>query len=210
MEASDGLKQLLRESGIAPESARGRQLLSYLALLEKWNARINLTAATEWPALEPLFREGIWASRIYPSGAASHLDIGSGAGFPAILLRILIPRIQLEMVEGRAKKSSFLETVIYALGIHNARVHPERLDDCIRHCKRDKIWDCISWKGVKLNARELLQLRMHAHPRTQFWIFHGRELAVEDPEVIALNFKLLRREKFPGRREWALSTYLPQ
>ncbi len=65
-EAADELKKLLGESGIALNSEIAKQLQTYLALLEKWNSRINLTSATEWNVVGPLFQEGIWASKMYP------------------------------------------------------------------------------------------------------------------------------------------------
>jgi 16S rRNA (guanine(527)-N(7))-methyltransferase RsmG len=207
MECAEGLKRLLGEFGISSESYGARQLLGYLELLEKWNARINLTAAREWAALEPLFREGIWASRLYPVEAHTHLDIGSGAGFPAIPLQILVPGVRMEMVESRAKRSAFLETVIHALGMESC-VHTERLDRFLSHCQGGGIWDCISWKGVKLLTRDVFELRLHAHPQTQFWIFHGRELAVEEPEAFESSFEPLWSKKLPGRKQWSLSAFL--
>ena len=210
MESVDGLRQLLAEMRIAKDSKNGRQLFKYLDLLEKWNARVNLTASTEWSSLKRLFYEGIWASRIYPPEAASHLDIGTGAGFPAIILRILAPHIHLDMVESRGKKSAFLETVIHALDMKGAIVHAERLDSLLRRCEGTKTWDCISWKGVKLDSGDLLELRRYAHPHTQFWMFHGREPAVEEPEILEKNFTLLRQEKFPVNNDWALSMYVPR
>jgi 16S rRNA (guanine527-N7)-methyltransferase len=181
--------------------------LEYLALLKKWNARINLTAATEWRAIEVLFREGIWASKIYPAEPVSHLDIGSGAGFPAIILKILNPNTRLEMVESRAKKSAFVETVIYALGLDETFIHAMRLDSFLQNVEGNKFWDCISWKGIKLSGSDLINLKKHAHPETQFWMFHGKEQAAENKEVIERHFELLRSEKFPFKKEWVLSIY---
>lgn len=210
MESVDGLKQLLNETGLTPESDSARKLLKYLELLQKWNTRINLTASTEWRSLKPLFLEGIMASRKYPPEAKFHLDIGSGAGFPAIILRILIPRIQLELVESRVKKGVFLETVIHALGLENCCVHTERLDTLLIRSDSEKVWDCITWKGLKLKTRELLDLLQHADARTQFWMFHGGELAVEEPEAVGKHFRLLGQEKFAGGKDWALSIYSGQ
>lgn len=207
MESAEGLKQLLQASGISLNSESARQLVSYLSLLGKWNKRINLTATTAWKELEPLFHEGIWASRFYPSKAFAHLDIGSGAGFPAIILRILVPHMRLEMVESRAKKSVFLETAIRTLGIERTCVHPERLGELLRSIPSDKLWDCVTWKGLKLSGEDLRQLSRHAHQSTQFWMFHGSQPAVEETVRIEEYFKLLWREKFPARREWSLSAY---
>ncbi len=210
MESVDGLKQIMGEAGMAPGSEKARKLLIYLELLQKWNARINLTASTEWRSLRPLFLEGIRASKIYPPEANTHLDIGSGAGFPAIILRILVPRIQLELVEGRGKRSFFLETVLHTLHMDNSFVHVERLEMLLQGCDPGRIWDCITWKGLKLNARDLTGLLRHANDHTQFWMFHGRELAVEEPEHFGKFFRLLRREQLDEGKYWMLSIYSRQ
>jgi 16S rRNA (guanine(527)-N(7))-methyltransferase RsmG len=209
MESSEGLKQQLAgDFGIDADSEHARQLLLYLALLEKWNARINLTAGTDWQKIEALFREGLMVSKLYPSSALYHLDIGTGAGFPAIIMRILIPRMHLEMVESRGKKSAFLETAVHALGFGGTEVHTERLDFFLQHCPIEKVWDCITWKGLKLRSSDLLRLRKHVHSGTQFWMFHAGSPAVEDPSIIERYFTLLRSESLPGKEEWKLSIYL--
>lgn len=207
MESGDLLKLLLNEGGIGTESDKTRKLLKYLELLEKWNDRVNLTASTEWRSLKPLFLEGIWAAKMYAPETEAHLDIGSGAGFPAIILRILLPRMDLELVESRGKKASFLETVIHTLGLKNALVASERLETMLQRRDSNKIWDCISWKGVKLSTRDLLGLKQHAKEHTQFWMFHGSEVAAEDPEAMKRHFRLIRRENCPHRKGWRLSIY---
>lgn len=210
MESINGLKQLLSETGIMPESEYARKLLKYLELLLKWNSRINLTANTEWRSLRPLFLEGIGASKMYPPEARSHLDIGSGAGFPGMVLRILVPCIKLELVESRGKKAAFLETVVHALGLKNCLVHTERLETLLLKGNSKKIWDCITWKGLKLNTEELLRLLRHANSKTQFWMFHGRDLPVEAPEAVGKHLRLLRREKCAHGMDWVLSIYCRQ
>ena len=206
-ESVNGLGQLIIESGIAPESRIAQQLLAYLVLLEKWNPKVNLTSTTEWSGIGPLFQEAIWASSFYPDNAPCYLDIGSGAGFPAIPLRILRPQIQLEMVESRTKRSIFLETVTSSLGIGEASIYNMRLSEFLIRSDHDKIWDCISWKALKLSRDDFNMLREHAHPQTQFWMFHGKELAVEEPAIFEQSFKLIRRERFESGKLWFLSIY---
>ena len=195
---------------MAPNSPGVQQMLTYFTLLEKWNARINLTADTKWQALEPLFREGILVSRLYPPSAINHLDIGTGAGFPAIILRILLPRIHLELVESRSKKCVFLETVVHILSITGTKVYSKRLDSFLQHCTIDKVWDCITWKGLKINGADLLQILKYTHAKTQFWMFHGKEPAIEDASILSSHFSLIQRKKLPGKKEWRLSIYLPR
>jgi 16S rRNA (guanine(527)-N(7))-methyltransferase RsmG len=206
-ESANELKQLLLESGINLESRIAHQLLTFLVLLIKWNSTANLTSTTEWIGIGPLFREAIWASRLYPDKAVSHLDIGSGGGFPAIPIRIINPHIQLEMVESQAKRCIFLEMLADALEAGNVRVHNMRLKSFLQCSMRDKAWDCISWKAVKLKPVDLRNLRDHAHAETQFWMFHGKELAVEKPEEFLQKYRLMRREKFGEKRFCFLSIY---
>ena len=207
VEPADGLRQLLLKSGIDPESDCGKQMLAYLALLQKWNCTINLTSTTDWTGIFPLFQEAICASSLYPDGAASHLDIGSGGGFPAIPLRIRRPQVRLEMVESRMKRCVFLETVAQSLGFAETPVHNMRLNVFLKSTNRDKVWDCISWKALKLSSNDLKGLREHAHPKTQFWVFHGKGLPVENPEIFRTNFRLMRQERIESDKEWYLSIY---
>jgi 16S rRNA (guanine(527)-N(7))-methyltransferase RsmG len=184
--------------------------MKYLELLEKWNRSINLTATTEWGALESLFREGIWAARMYPSEAVAHLDIGTGAGFPAMILRIFNPAMNLEMVESRGKKSAFLETVAHELGLERTKAYAQRLEFVLKNVPAHKTWDCISWKALKLKTEDLMNLHRHAKAHTQFWMFHGREDAVEEPNVLHSDFILIRKEQLTDKRESKLSIYIPR
>lgn len=209
-EAAAKLNNLLSDSGIPLDSEIAAQLQAYLALLEKWNSRINLTSSTRWDVVGPLFQEGIWASQMYPNGTSAHLDIGSGAGFPAMVIRILRPRIQLDLVESRSKKGIFLETLASALELGNIRVHALRLQAFLDQSDRNKTWNCISWKGLKLSGDDLRRLLVHANSATQFWMFHGSKLAVAEPEIFDQYFRISRTERFSGRNHWALSIYLPR
>jgi len=207
VETAEALWRLLKASQIPPGSEAGRKLTGYLALLEKWNARINLTSSTDWRVIGPMFQEGIWAGKLYPAGVFSHLDIGSGAGFPALLLKILNPHVELEMIESREKKSHFLETVAHQLGLVGVKVHSVRLSDYLRDCDSAVQWDCISWKAIKLSAEDLLQLHAHGRQSTQYWMFHGLEPAWEATREVQQRFALARKEKVPGMNEWNLSVY---
>jgi 16S rRNA (guanine(527)-N(7))-methyltransferase RsmG len=206
--SANELNRLIEKSGILMGSAISSQLQRYLELLEKWNARINLTSSTEWSSIKPLFQEGIWASKIYREGSSVHLDIGSGAGFPAILLKILKPDIRLDMVESREKRCVFLETLIDALKIEAASVHCMRLSEYLK--KSDKMWDCVSWKALKLGCGDLKELLLHSHQLTQFWMFHGKQLPIKELEYINEGFRLKYSEKFDGEKAWMLSIYCPR
>lgn len=191
--------------GISAESAAARQLAAYLALLQKWNRHINLTGSAEWSRVGVLFEEAGWAAGLYPQDAATHLDIGSGAGFPAVVLRILVPRIRLDLIEGRLRRCMFLETVVQDLKLEGTRVLNVRLETFLE--EEPGSWDCISWKGIRLSTRSLRALAERAGGATRFWMFHAREPAAEDPETVEKLLNLVRREACPARPGWWLSEY---
>ena len=199
------LEELLRRAGIPHESKPAQQLGLFVTLLIKWNARINLTGSTEWKGIGPLFEEAIWAARLYPEDAVTHLDIGSGAGFPALPLRMLLPQMHLDMVESRTKRSLFLESAVHELGLENTHVINDRLDTFL--AAREGSWDCVSWKAIKLGARDVCALAIRATERTRFWMFHGKEPAVEDVGALEEILTLERWEACPAKKGWWFSVY---
>ncbi len=107
-------------------------LLAYLDLLMRWNKRINLTSIrTAEEAVSRHFGESLFlARRVQLSG--SLLDVGSGAGFPGLALRIVFPDIQTTLLEPVAKKRAFLKEVARTCGFGSVEVRPERLEDFVR------------------------------------------------------------------------------
>jgi len=176
------------------------QFSKYLALLQKWNRRMNLTASTNWMELRPFFEEAIWASSFYPDGPVRHLDIGSGAGFPAVILRIVKPRMILDLLERRSKRAVFLETVIRELRLSGSSVHNHDFASFLRLRTRGERWDIVSSKGVRWSEAELASLAGLAR---QLWLFHGRQV----PEVIPEGFSLYRSAECPCHPSWYLSVF---
>ncbi len=199
------LEELLLSAGIRPESRIALQMRAFLTLLEKWNAHVNLTASAEWKAVGPLFGEAVWAAGLYPSNSVTHLDIGSGAGFPALLLHILIPRLRLDLVESRGRRCLFLETAVQELGLEATRVIHDRREAFL--ARGNGSWDCISWKGIRLQTPDLRRLAAGAGPDTRFWMFHGKNAAVEDRKALGEELTLVRREACPAREGWWLSEF---
>src|SRR5688572_25375968 len=101
--------------------------------LLEWNAKVNLTAITEHAeVLEKHFLDSL---AVLPEveGAASLLDLGAGAGFPGLPLKIARPALAMTLVDAVGKKVGFLKATIAALGLKEARGlharaegHPEK------------------------------------------------------------------------------------
>src|ERR1017187_4813148 len=107
------------------------QLQAYLELLLRWNARINLTAIRDPEQIVTRhFGESLFAARVLrddgaftPGPPVTLADVGSGAGFPGIPIKLFAPELQLTLIESQNKKATFLREVIRTLGIDGAEVY---------------------------------------------------------------------------------------
>jgi len=97
---------------------------TYIDLLLRWNARINLTAIRDPEEIVTRhFGESLFAARqLFPGSSASSLarmskvaDLGSGAGFPGLPIKLWAPQISLTLVESNQRKATFLREVSRAL-----------------------------------------------------------------------------------------------
>jgi 16S rRNA (guanine527-N7)-methyltransferase len=96
--------------------------LLYIEELRKWNARINLTALTE--DLDIGVKHFLDSLTVAPylHGAKRLLDIGAGAGFPGLPLKILSPAIELLLLEASQKKVFFLRTIVRLLQLEGVDI----------------------------------------------------------------------------------------
>lgn len=110
------------------DATHGRTL-RFFALLEAWNARINLTGRGTAAELqrEHLADSVVLAQAVPP--AAKVVDVGSGGGLPAIPFAVLRPDVVLTLVEPRAKRVAFLRTAVRELGLHAVEVLRARAED---------------------------------------------------------------------------------
>jgi len=114
--------------------AQLNHISSYVDLLVRWNARINLTAVRDADEIVTRhFGESIFAARfLFPETYAEPVtlvDIGSGAGFPGLPMKIWNPNIQLTLIESNQKKVAFLREVVRSLGLPDVSVFAGRAED---------------------------------------------------------------------------------
>jgi len=95
-----------------------------------WNDKVNLTAIRD--PLEILYRhfcESMYGATVLPVEKCRLADVGSGAGFPGLALKILRPDLELFLVESNVKKATFLAEVIRELGLRDAKVLVSRFEE---------------------------------------------------------------------------------
>jgi 16S rRNA (guanine527-N7)-methyltransferase len=125
----DQVAKLLAPFELHLTSGQHAKLLTYLELLLKWNRKINLTAIRD-PAecVTRHFGESLYLAH-WLELQGTLLDIGSGAGFPGLALKIVFPRLSVTLLEPVAKKRAFLKEVARACGMGAVEVRAERLED---------------------------------------------------------------------------------
>ena len=137
------LNHLLLTAGLRSlEPGASQKFAEYLSLLQRWNARMNLTAIRdEHGILTRHFVESIACAEHLPVGVASLLDFGSGAGFPGIPIALCHPEIAVTLAESQAKKAAFLGEAVRTLNL-NVVVFADRAEKLTRN------YDCVCLRAV--------------------------------------------------------------
>jgi 16S rRNA (guanine527-N7)-methyltransferase len=103
---------------------------AYIPLLLHWNRKISLTTVTD--PLEILrfhFGESIFAASAFINQNGRLADVGSGAGFPGLPLKLLIPSLSVFLIESNAKRAAFLAEAVRELGIEGVEVYRGRFEE---------------------------------------------------------------------------------
>lgn len=129
-----------------------RKLARYLELLAHWNRRINLTAVREpRQMVRRLFGESLFLSRLVELEGRL-VDVGSGAGFPGLALKLAAPRLRVTLVESRRKKCAFLKEVIRLCGFSYVAVVDDRFGAWGCRCRERGVVDIITTCAVAPGA----------------------------------------------------------
>jgi 16S rRNA (guanine527-N7)-methyltransferase len=127
------MRQLFAQFGCQLSDEQLLTFEKYFELLSFYNAQFDLTAITERDAVyEKHFLDSILPSDEIP-GSATLVDVGSGAGFPAVPLKIVRPDIRVTAVDSLAKRVSFLSKVAEELAVDLPAVHSRAEDFAMKH-----------------------------------------------------------------------------
>jgi 16S rRNA (guanine527-N7)-methyltransferase len=119
-----------RAIGVELDESQIRHFIEYLEELNLWNQRINLVSSdTAIDLLIKHFIDSLVALQFIPKPASQIIDIGSGAGFPGIPLKIAMPCLHFTLLEVSRKRGSFLKNVIRKLNLTNIEVLNKRVQD---------------------------------------------------------------------------------
>jgi len=109
------------------------RLVCYYTELVKWNRRMNLVSqATEQEMVESHFLDSLTLlPQLDCAGRPELLDVGTGAGFPGLVLKAACPELVLTLVEPRAKRVTFLRHIVRSLQLENVTIIEKRLEPAL-------------------------------------------------------------------------------
>jgi len=132
-----------------------REQIAAFKLLEEelleWNSRFNLTAIRDKEGIETKhFLDSLTCLMALDSNAAprSLIDIGTGAGFPGIPLKLMLPNMRLTLVESIQKKAGFCTHIVEKLGLRQVQVLLERAEDVGQDPNHRESYDLATARAV--------------------------------------------------------------
>jgi 16S rRNA (guanine527-N7)-methyltransferase len=148
------------------------RLVKHYEMLSRWNRRINLTRIIEPADAARLhYGESLWGGR-FVSPARAMVDIGSGAGFPGIVIAVLNPDLQITALEANQKKAVFLNETAAAMKLENFRVARARLEEFDLSA-----YDLLTSRALDRAEQMLSPVVEHLSAEQRFMLYSTHELA---------------------------------
>ena len=139
------------ELGIALTSHQLDQFEVYFRELVDWNQRMNLTAIIQYHEVQVKHFLDSLTVLLATGGLASGtsiMDVGAGAGFPGLPLKLVYPRVYLAMSDSVKKKNVFLQHLVAALGLSGVDIYTGRAEELARKPELREKFDLVVSRGV--------------------------------------------------------------
>lgn len=184
-----------KKLGINLTEEQLNKLDQFYNLLIEWNEKINLTRITtkEDVYLKHFYDSLTLAKVIDLSTKETLCDVGTGAGFPGIVLKIVYPNLKITLVDALQKRVNYLNVIIKDLQLENIQAIHTRGEDL-----HDK-YDVVTARAVA-NIEKLLKYTMHLVNNTGVFVAMkgniDNELTPEIENKISKKYQILKIEKF--------------
>ena len=175
-EPAFGPEDFAARTGVSRETLS--QLKAYADVLVDWNARHNLVARSTLP---DLWRRHVWDSAqlvpLIPEAARTLADLGSGAGFPGLVLAAMRPELTVTLHEATTKKCAFLQAAADRMGVA-VTIHNARLEDLAR-----SPFDVVTARALAPLPQLLGYAQKFVHPNSVCLFLKGQNVGVELTEA---------------------------
>ncbi len=156
----------------------------YKELLFKWNKIHNLTGAKDEKTIDEFIYDAVFPVSFLPK-SKNLLDIGTGAGFPGMILAIALPDVEVTLVEPLKKRASFLQFVKADLGLKNVKVVKKRVEEM-----ESKIFELVTSRAVT-DTKMLLKLSENFRDEKSKLLFYKGERVYDEVDE-NLNHKVIK------------------
>ncbi len=157
------------------------QLMTYLNLVEKWNRVYNLTAIRERDEMIKLhFLDSL--SILNHVHVKNILDVGSGAGFPGIVLAITKPELKVTVMDSVNKKTTFMQQVKSELSLTNLDVVNSRVEDY----QPTTLFEAVTSRAFS-NLKNMMSLTQHTLQKDGVWLAMKSKDVREELEAFEKN-----------------------
>ena len=180
------LKDNLVAKGLVYDDQFYERCDKFIELLQQWGKIHNLTASLKNDDIEINIVDSIYPL-LFLSDFQSLADIGTGAGYPGMILAMAKPDVQITLVEPRAKRVAFLNFVKSSLKLQNVEVIQDRVENL-----SDKRFDLITSRAVT-NTSLLIDLTANISDENTSYLFYKGSLCQEEIEDAKLeNYEVFK------------------
>ncbi len=139
--------------GVSLHSEQVQQFVAYLEYLKTWNQTFNLTSITsdEEIVIKHFVDSFAVLNAVYIKSGSRLLDVGTGAGFPGVPLKIVRPDLRVTLVEPVSKKISFLRFLVGNLRLEDTEIFEGTLDRFLSQRRDSDPYDYITTRALKSN-----------------------------------------------------------
>lgn len=160
----------------------------YKAHLQKWNKIHNLTGARDEATLDDFIFDAIYPLSFLPP-VKSLLDIGTGAGFPGMILAFALPNTKVTLVEPLTKRASFLQFIKADLRLDNVHIIKKRVEEM-----ESETFELITSRAVT-ETKLLLELSKELRDENSMLLFYKGERVFDEVEATqGMEHKIIERE----------------
>ncbi len=188
------IEKLIPLFGLSLEDSVVSLLARYLAELDLWRRRTNLTGLLSSEDLASHALESVLGEKLIHHGARL-IDIGSGAGLPGMPLAIARPDLEVTLLEPRGKRAAFLRHAARTVPVPNVQVLKERAENLA-----EPAYDVATSRALA-NLKDVLMRAKFLKPESSLVLW------TTDPKKIADALLLERVEHVPGTREKFVALY---
>ena len=171
------------------------QLDKYYELLIEWNEKINLTRITEYEDVYlKHFYDSLTIAKVVDLSTKQTLcDVGTGAGFPGVVLKIVYPNLKITLVDSLQKRVNYLNEIVKELGLEDIHAIHSRGEDF------KETFDVVTARAVA-NIEKLVTYTMHLVNKNGIFVAMkgniDEELTSQVEQKISRKYKIEQVEKF--------------